>query len=277
MPTFYFSGVNRPDLLSLLAEQQAAGMVNAAWACQPQVVAAYRRFPQVQLALDCNAIQRLRHGQQARARRITYRLEEALDTYARVIAEVGWRFEWVSSYDVIGDQRLTNWCYEQLLKRLAGMPSLASRVLWIYQHGSLDELKGMARRLKRVGIGGMVPILQRAGVSSFLDAITPIGQVLLEAGAQAHIYGVSDAQALASLASQQWFGSADGSTWLIAYRAMALLQASGERVKATRLGLRLTRRAIAANNIAVTQEWINPHSPHQFALLSERKQTLPRP
>ena len=62
MPTFHFSGVNRPDLLELLSEHQAAGMVNARHAGEPRLVEAYTRFPHVPLALDCDARQRYQIG-----------------------------------------------------------------------------------------------------------------------------------------------------------------------------------------------------------------------
>ena len=261
---FYFSGVNRPDLISLLAEQQAAGMVNAAQARQPRLVEAYRQYPHVQLVLDCNAMQRFRR-RTGRDRNTSYLLDEAIDTYASVISDLSWRFTWYSSYDIIGDHEKSNWCYEQLLKRLAN-PVLAGRVLWIYQRGGdLGDLKHMASTRKRVGIGGMVPVLRTAGVAKFLQLVEPLGDVLTLTGATAHVYGLGDAQVLAYLASKPWFGSADSTTWLIAYRAMELLLASGEQVSATRLGLRLTRRVIAANNIQVTREWVDPRRTHQFS------------
>lgn len=267
MPTFYFSGVNRPDLLELLAEQQAAGMINARSACQPRLMASYTQFPQVKLALDCDARQRQRRQQRTHTRSPAYQLDAAIDWYASVICRVGWRFEWFSSFDVMGDQHLSNWCYERLLERLADS-QLASRVRWIYQHGSLRELQERANVLKTVGIGGMVPILQSAGVARFLQVLAPLGEVLETCGANAHMYGLANASALAGLASLPWFASADGATWLIAYRAGELLQTTGEHLSAARLKLRLSRRAIAANNICVTQEWLNPSRPHQVAWLT---------
>ncbi len=265
MPTFFYSGINRPDLLELLAEHQAAGLVNARCACEPRLVEAYSRFPHVRLALDCDARQRyLRRKQNGRERSSAYQLDETLDRYAEIIAGVGQHFVWASCYDQIGDQKFTSWCYDRLVERLADS-SLASRVQWIYQQGDLAELEERARSLKHIGIGGMVPLLQQRGVPSLLRALAPIAEVLTHVGAQAHIYGLSDAYALSLLSAEPWFASADSAAWLIAYRAGELLQASGGQVNATQLGLRLSRREIASNNLRVIQEWIDPTRPHQFS------------
>jgi hypothetical protein len=267
MLTFFYSGVNRPDILELLAEHHVAGMVNARCACEPRLVEAYTQFSDVKLALDCDARQRyLRQQRTGRERSPTYQLEEALDHYAGVIASMGQRFVWASCYDRIGDQQFTSWCYDRLVERLAD-PTLSSKLRWIYQQGDLAELEERARSLKHIGIGGMVPLLQQCGVTSFLRALAPIAEVLTRVEAQAHIYGLSDAYALSLLSAEPWFASADSAAWLIAYRAGALLQVNGERINATQLGLRLSRREIASNNLRVIQEWIDPARPHQFSWL----------
>ncbi len=263
MSVFFFSGVNRPDILELLAEQRAAGMVNARCACEPRLVKSYARFPHVKLALDCDARQRYLSQRRGRDRSVAYQLDANIDQYASVISRVGKRFVWASCYDIIGDQKGTTWGYQRLVARLAD-PDLSARIRWIYQLGSLSELEEMAEELKQVGIGGMVPLLQKQGVSAFLRVLAPIAEVLVRVGAQAHIYGLSDAYALSLLATQGWFASADSATWLMAYRAGSLLRANGEQINATRLGLRLSRREIASNNIRVIQEWIDPTQPHQF-------------
>lgn len=267
MPTFYFSGVNRPDLLELLAEQHAAGMVNVRCACEPRLIEAYARFPHVPLALDCDARQRYFWQRSGRERSSAYQLDAALDHYAEVIARLGQRFVWASCYDRMGDQKFTSWCYDRLVERLADS-AMPSRVRWIYQQGDLAELEERASNLKQIGIGGMVPLLQQHGVTHLFQTLTPIAEILMRVGAQAHIYGLSDAYALTMLSTQPWFASADSTTWLIAYRAGELLQAHGRQINATRLGLRLSRREIAANNIRVTHEWLNAAKPHQFTWIS---------
>ena len=57
MPTLICSGVNRPDVLALLARERVAGMVNATVACQPALVEAYERYSEVPLYLDSGAFQ----------------------------------------------------------------------------------------------------------------------------------------------------------------------------------------------------------------------------
>jgi hypothetical protein len=52
MATYFFSGINKPELLEVLATCQASGMVNALSAGQPKLREAYVRWSHVKLALD---------------------------------------------------------------------------------------------------------------------------------------------------------------------------------------------------------------------------------
>ena len=52
MPTLICSGVNRPDVLALLARERVAGMVNATVACQPALVEAYERYSEVFISVS---------------------------------------------------------------------------------------------------------------------------------------------------------------------------------------------------------------------------------
>ena len=57
MATYYFSGVNKPPLLELLARRRASGMVNALYAGQRALLEAYKRYPEVDLVMDSGACQ----------------------------------------------------------------------------------------------------------------------------------------------------------------------------------------------------------------------------
>lgn len=50
--TYYYSGINQPKLLEVLARKGASGMVNALYAGQPALLKAYTYYPEVGLALD---------------------------------------------------------------------------------------------------------------------------------------------------------------------------------------------------------------------------------
>jgi hypothetical protein len=248
MPVLICSGVNRPDQIELLAREGVAGMVNALEACQPKLVEAYARFPDVPLYLDSGAFQG----------------NTNLAGYQRVIERVGERFRWMANLDVIEDAQQSDANYSALVN---GLPSnLASKVLWVYQGGSLADLAAHACEHKLVGIGGIVRIIVNEGVDAALTYLRHIGEVVQRAGAQAHGFGIGSPYLLQALGTEEWLCSIDTSKWLIGYRAMELLLASGEYRSATQLGLRLTRAECAANNVRVLKEWANPHRQDQRLL-----------
>jgi len=242
MPMLICSGVNRPDQVELLAREGVAGMVNALEACQLKLVEAYARFPDLPLYLDCGAFQG----------------NTNLAGYQRVIERVGERFCWVANLDVIGDARQSDANYSALVNGLP--PHLASKVLWIFQGGSLADLEARAREHTLVGIGGIVRVIVNEGLDAALIYLRRIGEVLQRAGARAHGFGIGSPYLLGALGDQGWLCSIDTSKWLIAYKAMELLLATGEYRNATQLGLRLSRAECAANNIRVLKEWANPYS-----------------
>jgi hypothetical protein len=147
--TYFFSGINRPGLVRLLAAERAAGMVNMSVAGQPALMKAFTECPNVRLAMDSRAFAHRR-----RKKRSPDERERYLDSYARTILKVGARFEWWSSPDEIGDQEQSNRNYEDLLARLE-VEELRAKVLWVYQ-GSESDLAYMAGRTGLVGLGGLV-------------------------------------------------------------------------------------------------------------------------
>ena len=248
MPTLICSGVNRPDVLALLARERVAGMVNATVACQPALVEAYERYSEVPLYLDSGAFQG----------------KMDLLTYRRIVERVGQRFTWVANLDVIGDPHQSDANYAQLVKMLP--PGLREKVLWVYQGGCLCELAIRARELKRVGIGGLVRMMEEQGIDAVLAYVKKVGTVLAQVGAQGHTFGEGSPSVLQAICAEPWFGSTDTSKWLIGYRAQELLLANGEHRSATVLGLRLSRSECAANNIRVLREWVDPTRQSQTML-----------
>jgi hypothetical protein len=136
--------------------------------------------------------------------------------------------------------------------------SLREKVLWVYQGGDIRELARQAQERKIVGIGGIVRMLEEQDAERVLTYLITLGEVLQEAGAQAHIFGLGSPYLLNVLRGTPWFGSFDTSKWLLAYKAHAILLENGECRGMRQLGLRLTNRECASNNIRVLKGWADP-------------------
>ncbi len=244
--TYYFSGIDRTSFIELLAREGAAGMVNATVATQPAMKAAYRRFPEVPLALDSGAFQGV----------------DDVVWYASVVHEIGDRFDWVANLDVIGDQETSDRNWRRLHEEMDCTP------LWIYQvegGASLGRLENEVGCKGRVGIGGLVPIIKR-NVNEALYLIESIGKILSPWG-KAHFFGVGTPRILAEFGREPWFASADSQAWLCGFKCRELLTRDGARMKCDRAGLELSRQECAAQNIRQTHRWLSGET-IQFSLLS---------
>ena len=237
-PLYIHSGVNRPDLLSLLDEEGVLGMVNIQVVREPRLQWAFRRFAGVPLFLDSG-----------------FRSKMDVSSYVRLIERYGQHFRWIASLDHLFDQQASDDNYRQITSQLCDA-ELRSKILWIYQGGKLADLQAHARDHPLVGIGGCVLRMLRDGVEATLAWLMRIGEVLVEVGAKAHVFGVGNKQMLSRLCEQPWLASLDSSKWLIAYRAHAVLLPSGECIRATEL----SRRECAARNIRVIESWLQPSS-----------------
>ncbi len=235
-PTYIHSGVNRPDLLSLLAQEQAAGMVNAHVVREPRLQWAFERYSCVPLYLDSG-----------------FRRKMEVSSYVRLIETYGERFIWIANLDAVFDQQTSNRHYRDIVSRLSSA-SLRSKVLWIYQGGDLAEFAAVARDLQLVGIGGCVLRMMRDGVDTTLHWLLRLGDVLDRVGARAHIFGVGNKTMLTRLGALPSVASIDSSKWLVAYRAHMRLLPSGKCVQA----LECSRRECAAKNIHVIEGWMQP-------------------
>lgn len=235
-PLYIHSGVNRPDLLSLLNEEGAPGMVNVQVVHEPRLQWAFERYAGVPLYLDSG-----------------FRRKLDVPTYVRLIERYGHRFSWIANLDHLFDQQASDRNYYEITSQLRST-ELCSKILWIYQGGKLADLQARAREHRLVGIGGCVLRMLRDGVEATLAWLMRIGEVLAGVGAKAHIFGVGNKLMLSALCDQPWLASLDSSKWLLAYRAHIVLLSSGESRRATEL----SRRECAARNIRVIQSWLRP-------------------
>jgi hypothetical protein len=175
-----------------------------------------------------------------------------------IIERVGERFTWIANLDVIGDQARSNDHYRSLMRALPC--ALRGKILWVYQGGDVGELAERAHEHKFVGLGGIVRLLAEQGTERVLAYLMTLGEILLDAGAQAHIFGLGSPYLLGRLGSAPWFRSFDTSKWLLAYKARAVLLENGERRSAAQLGLRLNSGECACNNIRQLHMWANPRA-----------------
>ena len=239
-PPYYFhSGVNRPDLVSLLDEQHRWG-----WST-------YMSSDNRDCRMRSHAIPRFPSSWISGFRHII-----PVDRYVRLIEEYGHRFQWIASLDVLFDQRASDEHYSYLCSHLPSH-ALRAKVLWVYQGGSLYELRARARDAALIGIGGSVVRLVRQGVAATLHWLHQIGDVLMSVGtASAHIFGIGNKTMLTHLCHEPWVWGFDSSRWLLAYRARLQLLPSGASIRV----LGSSKRDCAAKNIRVIERWINPFS-----------------
>ncbi len=250
-PLYIHSGINRPDLLSLLDEEAAPGMVNVQVVHEPRLQWAFERYARVPLFLDSG-----------------FRRKMDVSSYVRLIERYGQRFRWIANLDHLFDQQASDGNYREITSQLRST-ELCSKILWIYQGGKLADLQARAREHRLVGIGGCVLRMLRDGVEETLAWLMRIGEVLAGVDAKAHIFGVGNKSMISRLCDQPWLASLDSSKWLLAYRAHVVLLPSGESRRATEL----SRRECAARNIRVIQNWLRPPPQDTYPFPLARRST----
>jgi hypothetical protein len=258
--TFYFSGVDRAEHLSLLAQEHAAGMINANVVLQPSLYKAYMStYMSVPLVLDSGAFQG----------------NSDIVAYADLLEQIGHRFQWVSNLDAIMQPAIGDRNFSYLQDHLS--PALRDKVLWIYQPGgSFVDMICFARSRGIIGIGGLVALLKQRGIQSVLIHLFTIGNILRDIGAKAHVFGISSPQILFQIRSEPWLASIDSSKWIkAAYQAGEVVREDGtHQVNVRNLGLRLTPREIAANNVRVMRFWLLPRRVLQTLLLDMEEEVV---
>lgn len=260
MATYFFSGVNKPELIRALAEKGACGMLNALSASEPKLREAYLNvYPNVEFTLDSGAVQ----GNQNVAR------------YARLLKSIGPRMQWVSTLDRLHDQQSSQEQHEELLRLLSDAPLVSQKVLWIYQtqsrghhwhqDGDLELLKRAVERYRFIGLGGLVSVIER-DIMRAQDLLEDIGEILDAADAQAHAFGIGNFPLLTSCLTRKWFRSADSARWVQGLRSRTMLARDGTTMSGKKLSF--TGLQIAAQNVESMLAWMEGNR-HQLYLLPQ--------
>lgn len=257
---YYYSGVNRPALLEVLARQKASGMVNALYAGQRALLEAYARYPEVNLVMDSGACQGYRD----------------VEAYARLIRKIGARMVWCANVDVLHNQTQSNEHYQRLRQLLSGDEGVRDKVLWVYQcqsrgggwnkQGDLEALRRVLEQQRSIGIGGFLSVLER-DLTEAQELLGTIGDVLNESGAQAHVFGLGNYALLLFATTQRWFRSADSTKWLQGLSSHTLLTTDGKYSSARKLTF--SGIQCAEQNVGAMQTWLQPRRTRQLFLFPD--------
>ncbi len=258
MATYFFSGVNKPELVRILEEKGACGMLNALSAGEPKLREAYLTlYPNVEFTLDSGAIQGNRN----------------VAGYARLLKSIGPRMQWVSSLDRLHNQQASQEQYEELLRLLTDAPLVRQKVLWIYQtqsrgnhwhpDGDLELLKRAVEKYRFVGLGGLVSVIER-DIMRAQDLLEAIGAILDAADAQAHAFGIGNYALLTYCLCQKWFRSADSARWIQGVRSRTLLKLDGTTMSGRQLSF--SGLQCAEQNVGSVLAWMESDR-HQLFFL----------
>jgi hypothetical protein len=262
--TVYFhSGVNRAVYMKWVAEERKrmdvniGAMVNAESAAQPALLKAYVRHPDVPLVLDSGAYQ-----QSGRSTQEYIEVLETIDRYLAAQGEGGLldRFEWVANLDVIDGMGSGRHFYQ--LREHGIEP------LWI-AHARVDrgqsgvevelspppEEAFELREGMTIGIGGLVPVIQKGGRDVAREVLSRVGEMLGDRGLKGHFFGVGVPCLLKQFGAESWMESADSSKWLAGQKGRKLYREDGSYIRANRQGLRLTREECARQNLRQIGRW----------------------
>jgi hypothetical protein len=247
MATFFFSGIDKPSLVTILARQQACGMLNARSAAEPALQAAIARYPAVPFVLDSGSVQ---GNQDIRA-------------YAHVITLLAHRVQWAANLDVIHNQDLSDRHFQALQVLLAGTELARDKLLWIYQcqsrhsswhpDGDVDRLKRAVEQHRFIGLGGLRSVFARDLLRA-QDLLGTIGDILDAAGAQAHVFGLGNHSAISTCLAQRWFRSADSARWLQGLCSRLLLTVDGTTLSGA--SLTFSGLQCAEQNVRAIQTWM---------------------
>jgi len=267
MATFFFSGVDKLSLVTILAKLQVCGMFNAGSASEPALQMALAQYPTLPVALDSGSIQ----GNQD------------IHAYSRLITRMAPRVEWAANLDVIHNQELSDHHFQQLQVLLAGNAQARAKLLWIYQcqsrgaswhpDGDVDRLKRAVDQHRFIGLGGLRSVFSRDLLRA-QDLLGVIGDILDAADTQAHIFGLGNRSVLSSCLTQRWFRSADSARWLQGLRSRMLLTIDGTAMSGT--ALTFSGLQCAEQNVRAIQAWMQPKSTQpSSAFHGASSQTIP--
>jgi len=243
--TYYHSGMDREAYIQMLDEEGSAGLVSVPWLLDEELLGAYSCYPDVPLALDSGAFERMTTPAAF--------IHDLIFIEQELIRSAGFgldRFDWVAGLDVISDQETTDRYYE----RVSGA---CGEVLWVYQvqGGEPPEhITSFAGSGDLIGVGGLVPLL-RSQADTAAQRIEAIGRVLSRIGAQAHFFGVGSPRILSRYASATWFASADSTKWMNGLKERRLYLPDGGSILAEKVGLSLTGLECGRQNIRQIDQW----------------------
>ena len=247
MATFFFSGIDKPSLVALLARQRAGGMINANSAAEPALQEAIALYPAVPFALDSGSVQGNRD----------------IQAYVRLLSLMAHRVEWAANLDVLHNQDMSDRHFQMLQALLAGQEQAQAKLLWVYQSqsrggswhpdGDVDRLKRAVEQHRFIGLGGLRSVFARDLLRA-QDLLDLIGNILDAAGAQAHVFGLGNHSILSYCLAQRWFRSADSARWLQGLRSRTLLTVDGTSISGTSLAF--SGLQCAEQNIRAIQTWM---------------------
>lgn len=240
MSEFYFGGIEKASTASVLVQERAAGMMSRL-EYSPRLLEA---CGDIKLFFDCGSFTKPLSRQD-------------IEAYARLIIHLAQRGELFAAPDAIGDQRKSQENYDFLLSLLP--VELHNKVLWIYQYGSpLASLYSACEQYKRIGIGGLVPLL--ANVERATHQIARLASVVSSyPHVSPHYFGVTTCSIVRMLAAYHHDFSVDSATWLVGARFNRLITAHGQQINAGHT----PRHETLARNVRTMREWI--HRPALYA------------
>lgn len=253
---YYHSGASREDLFDILNKERARGLITVEEALRSSVQKCLRSYPNVPIALDTGFSLTANHQCP----------KPGPDTYERLLHKLGDRFDWYTTADYGGAMGQASTDANTHMLRQRGF-----KPMWVYQIGCekppehiLDRTDFALGRGQRglIGIGGLVPLLQRRQLGAVREKIEACAEHLNAAGLKAHFFGLGSPSILSDYADEPWFASADSMRWLTGYRARLIYTEDGEDIRAQDTGLLISRKECTRINVRAINRWSGCNRSH---------------
>jgi hypothetical protein len=241
MSTFYFSGIEKRSTAEVLIKTSSSGMLNQIQ-YSPNLLDACGSIP---LVLDSGAYSKALSNKD-------------IESYAQLISLLGDRCDWYDAPDAIGNQEKSIILIAFLLSILPEY--LHERVLWIYQYGSdLAYLhQGMSLH-KRIGIGGLVPIIKQNDKRELEHVIYSLAREVAQYSAIPHYFGLGTASIIKSLHTYHQNFSVDNTSWLVGGKFGLVIDSSGIQRPANGNLYNWSIEAILEQNVRTMKKWVEPN------------------
>jgi hypothetical protein len=237
MSEMYFSGISTSKLAGALVDTDAPGMMSQL-VYTPFLLEKCKNIP---LVVDSGAY--------------TKALTRAdIEAYARLIILLGVRVIWYAAPDAMGDQARSNENYNYLLSLLP--PELHDRVLWIYQSSApIEYLYQGLEKHQRVGIGGLVPMIQADRVKAE-KKIVELAEIVQQYRRKPHFFGLSVYKIIQRLHDILPDYTVDSTTWIDGGKYGIVINSIGQQKPANEGGYAFDTEAILRSNIRVMSKWM---------------------